>query len=244
MIHVLGVVSLMLGLLPARPANDPRDGRELLALMRSRAHIYQSLTFVQTTRRPGQADETWYESCALPGRLRIDVVPLDSQHVIIFSSDSLFNSRLGQPARRRPYFHSLLYLLGDVFVVPAESSAAKLTASGFDLSKLREDRWDGRSVWVAGAAAGDSTSPQFWVDKERLYVVRMVDRSQGAQSGTLDVRVTAHEQVDGVWVEKEMYFLVDGREVQREIYNDIHVNTPFEAGMFEIEPYRRPGWIR
>jgi len=46
-----------------------------------------------------------------------------------------------------------------------------------------------------------------------------------------------------VWVEKEMYFLVNGAEVQREIYNDIHVNAPFEAGLFEIEPYRRPGWI-
>ncbi len=243
-IRLLGGVVLITALAAVAEAQAPRDGRELLALMRARARIYQSLTFVQTTRRPGQPDATWYESCQLPGRLRIDIAPLDSQSVIIFKSDSVMRSRLGQSVRRGPYFHSLLYLLGDVFVVPAESSAAKLAASGFELSKLREDRWDGRSVWVAGAAAGDSTSPQFWVDKERLYVVRLVDRAQGPQGGVLDVRITAHEQVDGVWVEKEMYFLVDGREVQREIYNSIRVNTPLEAGTFDIEPYRRPGWIR
>src|SRR5437899_3347176 len=158
MIQLLAVAALVTGLAGSVRADDPRDGRELLALMRARGHIYQTLTFAQTTRRPGVADETWYESCQLPGRLRIDVVPLDSQRVIVFRNDTVFNSRLGQPVRRRPYFHSLLYLLGDVFVVPAESSAAKLAASHFDLAKLREDHWDGRNVWVVGAAAGDSAS--------------------------------------------------------------------------------------
>jgi hypothetical protein len=50
--------------------------------------------------------------------------------------------------------------------------------------------------------------------------------------------------VNGIWVEKEMYFLVNGAEVQREIYNDIHVNAPFEPGIFDVEPYHRPGWFR
>ncbi len=80
------------------------------------------------------------------------------------------------------------------------------------------------------------------MDQERLYVVRMIER-QGPQS-TLDARITAHELVDGIWVEKEMYFLVNGREMQREIYNDIRVNVPFEVGLFDVEPYHRPGWIR
>jgi hypothetical protein len=222
-------------------AQAPADGRELLHMMSRRGHIYHTLTFVQTTRRPGQADATWYESCELPGKLRIDIAPLDSQRVIVFRSESLASSALGRPVRRQPYFHSLLYLLGDVFVVPAESAAARLTTGGFDLTKLRADTWGGRPVWVAGAPAGDSTSPLFWVDQERLYVVRMIDR-QGPQS-TLDARITAHELVDGIWVEKEMYFLVNGREMQREMYNDIHVNTPFEPGTFEVEPYHRPGWI-
>lgn len=233
---------LLAVLVPVARAQAPADGRELLQMMSRRGHIYRTLTFVQTTKFPGRPDETWYESCELPGKLRIDVAPLDSQRVIVFRSESLATARLGQPVRRRPYFHSLLYLLGDVFVVPPETSAARLATEGFDLTKLRADTWDGRRVWVAGALAGDSTSPQFWVDAERLYMVRMI-APQGAQN-TLDARITAHDQVNGIWVEKEMYFLVNGAEVQREIYNDIHVNTPFEPGIFDVEPYHRPGWFR
>ena len=225
-------------------AQAPRDGRDVLGLLARRGHIYRTLTFVQTTTRPGQPDATWYESCELPGKLRIDIAPLDSQRVVVFRNDTLSSARLGQPVRRSPFFHGLLYLLGDVFVAPAESSAAKLAAHDFDLAKLHEGTWDGRAVWIVGAAAGDSTSPQFWVDQERLYVVRLIERAQGPQGGTTDARMTRHEQVGGVWVEKEIHFFVNGVERQGEIYNDIRVNTPFEAGLFDAEPYRRPGWIR
>jgi len=224
-------------------AQTPRDGRDVIAMMARRGHIYRTLTFVQTTRFPDRPEETWYESLALPGRLRIDVAPLDSQRVILFRSDSVYASRGGSPFRGRPLVHSLLIMLGDVFVEPADTTAARMTALGFDLGKVREDRWDGRRTWVVGADAGDSTSAQFWIDAERLYMVRMIEPAPGGNGGTADYRIPGHRQVDGVWVESELIFYLNGREQVREVYNDIRINTPLDPAIFGVSENRRPSWI-
>jgi len=240
------MISILLLAALLHAPSDPRDGRELVALMRERAQMYRTLTFVQTTKFPGRPDETWYESLQMPGMLRIDMAPLDSQRVAIFRNDSVYSMRLGRPTRARPYVHSLLVLLGDVFAMPAESSAAKLSGMGFDLSKLHEDSFDGRRVWVAGAERGDTTSNQFWIDAERLYMVRMIERQpgpQGQSGGTMDSRVLEHQRVGGFWVETHMVFAVDGREVQRELYNDVRVNPALDPAIFMPDQYRKPAWI-
>lgn len=223
------------------PPDDPRTGQELLALMR-RQTTYRTMTFVQTTRFPNRPEETWYESAQLPGRLRIDMAPLDSQRVMLFRHDSIYTMRIGRPFRGRPLVHGLLLLLGDVFVLPVDSAAAKLAAQGFDLATLHQTTWEGRRTYVVGALAGDTVTPQFWIDAERLYMVRMIERE--ADGTRMDSRVAAHRQVGGIWVESEMTFLRNGQEIQREIYNDIRVNPALDPAIFEPDVYRRPEWIR
>jgi hypothetical protein len=235
------LLTLLLAAALGAPLDDPRTGQELLALMR-RVPTYRTMTFVQTTKFPGRPDETWYESAQLPGRLRIDMTPLDSQRVAIFRNDSVYSMRIGRPVRGRPFVHGLLLLLGDVFVMSVDSSAAKLTGQGFDLNTLYTTTWEGRRTYVVGAAAGDSLTPQFWVDAERLYTVRIVEREP---DGTrLDSRVTAHQRIGNIWVESEMMFIRNDQEIQREIYADIRVNPELNSLIFEPRAYRRPEWIR
>ena len=135
-----------------------------------------------------------------------------------------------------------MLLLGDVFVMPVDSAAAKLTAQGFDLSKLYQASWDGRRTYVVGALAGDSVTPQFWIDAERLYLVRMIERE--ADGSRMDSRVTAHQQIGTIRVETEMTFIRNGQEIQREIYHDVQVNRILDPAIFEPDVYRRPEWIR
>jgi hypothetical protein len=200
------------------------------------------MTFVQTTTFPGRPDETWYESAQLPGRLRIDVAPLDSQRVLLFRSDSLYTMRIGRPFRGRPQVHSLMVLFGDVFVTPVDSTAQKLAALGFDLNTLHQTTRDGRRTWVVGAQAGDSVSPQFWIDAERLFMVRMIERAP--DGSRLETQVTAHQRFGDIWVETAMTFFRNGQEIQREIYNDVQVNRALDPAIFEPDVYRRPEWIR
>jgi hypothetical protein len=184
---------------------DPRDARELLGMMRQRTS-YNTLTFVQTTKFPGRPDQTWYESLA-PGKLRIDVAPLDIYHIA------------------------------------PESSAARLTRMGFDLSKMHEDTFLGRRVWAVGAERGDTVTPQFWIDAERLHMVRIIERGQGAQGGVNDGQVISLRRHGNVWLEHELVFYTNGREMQREIYNDVVINPPLDMAIFEPDQYRRPSWI-
>lgn len=81
--------------------SDPCNGQELLALM-CRVPTYRTMTFIQTTRFPNRPHETWYESAQLPGRLRIDMAPLDSQRVALFRDDSVYSRRVGRPFRAGP----------------------------------------------------------------------------------------------------------------------------------------------
>lgn len=66
----------------------------------------------------------------------------------------------------------------DVYVQPVAETVRKLRLLKFDLAKLHEITWEGRPSYVVGATAADSTSPQFWIDKERLYFVRSLEPSQ------------------------------------------------------------------
>ncbi len=63
----------------------------------------------------------------------------------------------------------------DVYAQPVEIDRPQLRELGFDLTKLHESTWQGRPAYVVGAAAGDTVTRQFWIDKERLYFVRMVE---------------------------------------------------------------------
>ena len=84
-------------------------------------------------------------------------------------------------------------------------------------------------------------TPQFWVDAERLYMVRMIEHEpDGAR---MDSRVTAHQRVGDIWVESEMTFIRNGQEIQREIYHEIRVNPALDPATFLPVSYRRPEWI-
>ena len=45
---------------------------------------YKTLSFVQKTSYPDARVETWYEAAEIPGKLRIDVAPIDSMKTILF----------------------------------------------------------------------------------------------------------------------------------------------------------------
>ncbi|MFL5473613.1 MAG: hypothetical protein ACJ8AM_14765, partial [Gemmatimonadales bacterium] len=68
---------VLLGIHPA-----PKSGEELVRQMHDRyaGKWYHNLTFTQTTSFPDRPAETWYEAGEIPGKLRIDIAPLDSMN--------------------------------------------------------------------------------------------------------------------------------------------------------------------
>jgi hypothetical protein len=218
----------------------PVDGEALVHLMRARYSgiWYKTLTFVQkTTAYDAQgvpSVSTWYETSAEPGLLRIDQGnPVDGNGVL-YTADSLFRMRAGKMVGASAGGNPVTTLVFDVYLDAPERSIARLKAAGFDLSKIHSDVWDKNAVWVVGAAAGDSVSPQFWVDKTRLMLVRQLSPARPGSARMLDARVGDFRPAARGWVGARFEFWIGGKLVQAEEYTDIHAEVPVDRELFDV----------
>lgn len=114
---------------------------------------------------------------------------------------------------------------------------AKLRQLKFDLSVLREDTWQGRPVYVVGAKAGDLHSPQFWIDKQRLYFVRMFRPAGKDGALTSETRFNKYERLGGGWISPEVVFMIDGQTTTTEAYSEMRANMPLDDNLFDPEKW-------
>lgn len=228
----------------------PRTGEDLVRAMHA-AHAatwYRTLTFVQTTSFPGRPSQTWYEAGAIPGKLRIDIAPLDSMNMTMYSGDSAYVFRGGRRVAARKDRNLLMTLGFDVYGQDPDTTIRQLGEQDVDLSRLHQTTWQGRPVWVAGAVEGDTTSNQFWVDMDRLVFVRLIQQQRNpnqedAPAARLDIEFNNYQRLAGGWIAPEVVIRVNGREVMREVYADMRADVSLPADLFDTETYRRPGWI-
>jgi len=88
--------------------------------------------------------------------------------------------------------------------------------------------------------AGDSTSSQFWVDQQRLLLVRIHESGHGGRSLIGDV---LRRDPGAIPVETEMVFRENGKEIQREEYTQLTFEPALDPWVFETGEWKRPGWI-
>lgn len=207
----------------------------------------ESLTFVQETifpRQDGSKDTTlWYEA-ALPGKLRIDFAPLEDGNGAIYADGMQYSFQNGELVNSRPNVNPFMVALMDVYLVPAKQTTHVLDTLGFDLSTFREDEWEGRAVYVIGAAKDDLSSRQVWVDQERLYAVRIIEPVGPNGQYTLDAQVTKHEKMGEIWQESEIIIYINGNLFQEEKYTNIRPGAPVDPALFNPENWRieKPYW--
>ncbi len=241
--HLMLLVLLFLSLLAPPHSDSIKTGEELIQAMRSRyaGKWYKTATFVQKTTnyQPDGTSkaETWYEAMALPGRLRIDFDPIKDGNGLLFVDDTLNVFKDGKLDKSQPLIHPLMVLGFDVYALPVKDTLDKLKELKFDLSILREDTWQGRPVYVVGAKAGDTHSPQFWIDKEHLYFVRMLKPAGKDGSLTQEVQFNKYQRLGGGWMSPEVVFSVNDRRVTLEEYSDIHGDVKLNDELFKPETW-------
>jgi hypothetical protein len=238
-----GALTLRAG--PALMDPPPRTGEEVVERMHRRydGKWYRTLTFIQKTTLPNGIEETWYEALTAPGLLRIDVAPLDSMNTMIFRNDSVYDFRGGKLHRAKAMVHPLLVLGFDIYVQPVPVTVRKLRELEFDLSRLHQTTWQGRPVYVVGAESGDSTSPQFWIDQERLYFVRSLEPSRKHPGTMLDTRFEKYRPMGEAWLEMEVLFLAGGEVKMREEYTDPRIGVELDPALYETRRWTPPTWI-
>jgi hypothetical protein len=222
------------------------DGPSLIAAMRTRyPNWYRTLTFIQKTTVTGASGNeivsTWYEAGTVPGRLRIDT-DLASKSGTLFARDSVFAFNAGKLVRSDAGLNELLVLGFDVYRQPESKTEAQLRSRGFDLTRLHEGMWQGRTVYVVGAVRGDTTAKQFWIDKERLLFVRLIE---GSPQGRADVRFEQYQPLGGGWIAAEVVQLVNGKRRLREEYSSIRADVPLSDALFDPAQWTTaPHWAK
>lgn len=216
------------------------DGVSLLRAMHARyaGRWFRTLRFHQTVAWADDGGaprppEVWAEHVAPPGRLRIDFAGGTGDGVL-YADGRRYVFRAGAvesaPRRRSPW----VLLSFDAYAQPAGQTAAFLEEEGFALGPLRRDVWEGKPVYVVGAASReDARSPQFWVEEERLLPVRIVEPSREDPSRITDVRFGGYLPAGGGWVATRVVFLLDGREAIREDYSGVEADVELSPALFD-----------
>jgi hypothetical protein len=203
---------------------------------------YQTLAFVQKNTRylpDGRTDtSTWSEAISLPGKLRIDVEPRANGNGNIYRNDTVYVFNNGRLVRQARAPHPLLLLGFDVYFVPVERSIATLREMGFDLSRMHQSTWQGRPAYVVGAAAGDTRTRQFWIDRDRLVFVRLIEPSRRDTTKTSEIRFNRYYEIGGAWLSPEVEFLIDGTRDFLEDYTEIRTGVPLADTLFDPAKWR------
>jgi len=221
---------------------------ELIAAMQQKygKSWYKTATFVQETTnfQPDGTSkvETWYEAVSVPGSLRIDFTPTSAGNGILFTGGKIFVFKDGKVDTTRPFEHPLLILGFDIYRSPAADITAKLQALKFDLSQFHEDTWQGRPVYVVGAKAGDLHAPQFWIDQQNLYFVRML-RPAGKDGTQLqETQFNKYQKLGGGWMAPEVVFMIDGKVLTTEKYSDMHADVELDPKLFDPQFWTTVHW--
>lgn len=249
--RIILMIAVSLGMIHAAGAQavgSPASGVDLVRSMHDRyaGQWYRTLTFVQRTTKwdstGARTISTWYESLAVPSTLRIDIGPPREGNGVLFTADSTYVVRKGQLVRTSPGGNDLTTLLFDVYVDPVDTTLATLRSLGFDLDRIRRDTCAGRATYIVGADAGDLTRPQFWVDSERLVVVRSIGPIRPGSPTVLDGRFTKYVRAGGGWISLENTFFFglppagasDRRHPdQLEEYSNVRTGVALGSALFD-----------
>jgi hypothetical protein len=225
-------------------AKKIETAEQLVSAMRDKYNgkWYKTLVFAQktTTFKPDGTTENgiWYEALSMPGKLRVDFHPLESGGGVIYANGINYTFRDGKLAGSRAVEHALLVLGFDVYFQPVATTVEQIKKMKVDTSVLREDRWQNRDVYVVGAKAGDKRSPQFWIDKNNLYFVRLIQPTGKDGANIQEIEFNKYQKVKGGgWIAPEVVFIVNGKRTFLEEYYGIRTNIPLDENLFDPQKW-------
>lgn len=249
MVRITTIVILLLAMVANVYAGKVKTAEDVIRAMHDRyaGKWYRTLTFVQksTDIKPDGTTSVsiWYEALSLPGRLRIDFDPMNDGNGILFANDMQYSFKGGKMVKSQERIHPLMVLGFDVYGQPVDVTLDKLRKLKFDLTVMHEDQWQGRPVYVVGAARGDLRSHQFWIDKKELYFVRLIAPGGKDDAEVHETQFNKYQLIKtGGWVSPEVVFLIDGKRAFLEEYSDIRAGGTLDDALFDTAQWTKARW--
>ena len=221
--------------------SPPNRGEEIIKMIHTRnsGKWHKAVTFDQTTETYRndslKITQEWHEAILFPDKLRIDIEPVANNNAIIFRNDSTYSIRNGQVKAARNEENDLIFLLGGMYSYPAEKVIAKMKKLGYDLSKAYDTEWQGRPVYVIGAANKNDKVNQLWIDKENLYMVRILKFGKENMEGIFE----NHIKVSDNWTETKATFYFEGKLAQVETYHNYRATPSLDERIFDVNHFQK-----
>src|SRR4051812_47448401 len=213
-----------------------QTGTDVLRAMHDRyaGKWFKTLTFQQATTvtKPdgSKTTTTWYEAVLAPRLLRIDIGEPTAGNGMLYSPDSVIIVRAGKVVRSLAQGNPFLPFVVGVYAQPLETTLAQLAPWKFDMSKVTRGTFEGKPVTIVGADSAADAKAQFWVDDDRLVLVRMIVPLGAAM---YDIRLHNYVQIGNSWLATRVVMLNEGKEVQTEDYTDWQVDQPLSTDLFD-----------
>ena len=228
------------------PAAAVTSSRDLVREMHDKwaGKWYQTLKFEQSntfyTSSGREEKSRWVENLSVPGKLRIDFTPLTNRSGLLILNNRVTTFDNGRRLATRRAIQPILTLTADVYAIPPAITIRRLDSLKVDLDKFRSDRLDRKRVYVMGAEKDDLESNQIWIEAERLLLVRLIQsETRGGRKIVTDTRVSGYKDIDGFPVATEFMSLRDGKPYFKEEYENIRVNEPIPASVFDPTRWAR-----
>lgn len=225
-----------------------KNSEQLIGAMHAKyANNFNSnITFIQINQDiapDGKVSHSLsYEAFHYPGKFRVDFGPAIGKDGYIVSNDTLYMFKNGFLVERRPCIMDVGLLTGDIYFMPVEDAIKECKKHGYDLSKFREDTYRGNEVYVVGANdKNDTKSPQFWIDKEELYVVRNINFSE-EDNKLEDIHYLEHTLVEKAWVEERIEIYSEGKLIRKEHYAEVKSNNDLNMDIFKPSLFTQVHW--
>jgi hypothetical protein len=253
MILACTIVLAALGAVWARGRREHTvtSGTELLARMREQRAWNSGCVVIETSAsfRSGREDR-WHEIACAPGLRRIDLLPADSLSGLLFRHDSLYEMKAGLVAHSQALSHPLSILMYDAASAPLAETVSRLEMAGFDLGNLRLSTWQERPAYVIGGGGEtDRSSTQFWVDVERLVLVRLIESTprEDAKPGdpplVREVWLDDYVATGNHWFPGQLSFFRNGERFLVEKMSVIATGITVDSSAFVPVPWMQPIWL-
>lgn len=221
------------------PIDSPSEVLEEVATAHPDAPATASFTQVNTvTLTSGSIEQRQRVLIDAPDRMRVDNLPLSGRSGAVYVADRAISFANGRRAASATERNPFLLLGFAVYRQPAEASRAALEGLGISMTVMRETVYEGAPVWVIGAAPGDTTSNQIWIDSARWIPLRLIQSERrGTRTVVSDMRFSGHVHPTPT-LPRVIEVYRDGRRALRGEVLDLRTGIAIPAAAFDTTALR------
>jgi hypothetical protein len=219
--------------------NDARSAREALARVSERwrrqwyhtAVVRLEVTlFGLGAPAPGE----WAQTIRVPGRARVDYLPLDSKSGVLYTPGMVYGFQEGERAATEERTDLAMIALADLPGMVPDSAMAALAAARVDTSLFRVANEDGAHVWIIGGGTNDSLRSEIAIDAERLLVRRATDvRPLATRTLTQEARVMSWREQEGLLLPEVVDRWREGTRTLRERWASVALDVALPVNLFD-----------